>query len=416
MRIAIFAESFLPKMDGVTRTVCRLLDHLAARGHQSLLFVPEGAPAQYADTTIIGLPSLSMPVYPELRLAPPASGVEPRLWAFAPDLIHLVNPALLGLNGLHLAQKWDLPLVASYHTDLPGYAERYGMGLLREPLWSYFRWLHNKADLNLCPSRFTQRQLEAHGFQRVRLWPHGVDTQRFGPQHASRAWRERLSSGQTEALLLLYVGRLAVEKRLDWLRPVLDACPEARLALVGDGPARAHLETLFAGTPTVFTGYLAGDDLAAAYASADIFVFPSASETFGNVVLEAMASRLPVIAPDAGGQSDFVTHDETGLLFAQNDVRELISAVRRLLEDAPMRESMAESAHIFAKSQTWDLVMDDLLAGYKELIREKSHKKRLDRLPRPATPRNWLPRHSHGSEMGERKDRSSVSESTRSWN
>ncbi|MBN1582633.1 MAG: glycosyltransferase family 1 protein, partial [Anaerolineae bacterium] len=261
MRIAIFAESFLPKWDGVTNTLCYLLDHLAQTGHDSVMFAPKGEPATYAGTPIVGLPCFTFPLYPDLRLVPPLVNVKRQLQAFRPDLIHVVNPALLGLVGLRHARELDLPIVASYHTDIPGYAKRYGAPFLREPLWAYFRWIHNQADLNLCPSRFTKDELVAHRFERVRLWGRGVDTERFNPNHRDSVWRHRLSGGHPDAPLLLFAGRLAPEKRVDWLRPLLDAIPQVQLAIVGDGPARPELEALFDATPAVFTGYLQGEAL-----------------------------------------------------------------------------------------------------------------------------------------------------------
>jgi glycosyltransferase involved in cell wall biosynthesis len=368
MRIAIFSETFLPKWDGVANTVSHLLEHLANRGHQSLMFAPEGAPERYAATPIRGLPSLAFPLYPDLRLVPPVFNVERELRAFAPDLVHVVNPAFLGLVGLRQARALGLPLAASYHTDLPGYTTTYGVGLLKETVWSYFRWLHNQAALNLAPSHFTKRQLEAHGFQRVKVWSHGVDTERFHPRHRSAAWRRRLTGGHPDAPLLLYVGRLAPEKRLDWLRPLLDGLPGTRLALVGDGPIRTELETLFAGSPTVFTGYLQGEELSHAYASADLFVFPSDSETFGNVVLEAMASGLPVIAAGAGGPVDLVQDGYNGYLFEASRQEALLILTRRYLSDARATQRLARNARTYAETQRWDVVNDLLLDDYQLLI------------------------------------------------
>jgi phosphatidylinositol alpha 1,6-mannosyltransferase len=369
MRIAIFAESFLPKWDGVAKTVCHLLDHLAGRGHASLMFAPQGAPVRYAETPIVGLSSFVFPLYPELKLVPPVVNVRQQLADFRPDLVHLINPASLGLAGLRQARELGLPVVASYHTDIPGYAVQYGYELLRDPLWAYFRWLHNQADLNLCPSYFTQAELKAHGFQRVKIWSHGVDTERFSPRHRSEPWRLRLSGGCPELPLLLYVGRLATEKRVEWLRPVMSLLPEVRLAIVGDGPRRSELEELFADTPTTFTGYLRGRDLAQAYASADLFVFPSANETFGNVVLEAMASGLPVIAPRSGGPVDHVTDDENGFLFEPDDPAELAAPIHRLVSDPAYIRQLGANARAYAGAQSWEAILDGLLDDYAEVIR-----------------------------------------------
>ncbi|MDH7488202.1 MAG: glycosyltransferase family 1 protein [Anaerolineae bacterium] len=364
MRVALFTEVFLPKVDGVVNTLCRVLEHLRRRGHTGLVFAPDGGPGSFAGTRVIGLPSVAIPIYPELKLVPPLVDVEKELLEFDPDVVHIINPVSLGLAGLRAARSLGVPVVASYQTDLPGFAERWGLGLLREPLWAYFRWLHNQADLNLCPSCATQRELLSQGFERVQVWGRGVDTHRFNPAHRSAERRILLSGGHPEAPLLIYVGRLSPEKRVEWLLPVLKAVPEARLAIVGDGPSRPILERLFKDTNTVFTGHLGGDNLAQAYASGDIFVFPAANETFGNVVLEAMASGLPVVAPRAGEPSDLITHGERGLLFEPGDQDGLVDAVRHLVRDLEYARSLGASGRAYAETLNWELVLDGLFDSY----------------------------------------------------
>ncbi len=165
MRIAIFTETFLPKVDGIVTTICHLLDHLALRGHASILFAPQGGPKQCAQTPVIGLPGFTFPIYPELRLVPPWTPFSQEINDFKPDLILLLNPASLGMAGLLYSRRYNVPVVASYNTDIPGYAERWGMGYLRDPLWAYFRWIHNQADLNFAPSLFTLEEVSAQGFK-----------------------------------------------------------------------------------------------------------------------------------------------------------------------------------------------------------------------------------------------------------
>jgi glycosyltransferase involved in cell wall biosynthesis len=264
MRIALFTETFLPKTDGIAITLCRVLEHLARRGHTSLLFAPSGGPRRYAGTSVVGLTAVPFPLYPEFKWVPPTVDVSDRLHAFGPDIVHVFNPVSLGVAGLRHARELGVPVAASYQTDLPGFAARWGLGLLSELLWGYLRWVHDQADLNLCPSRFTQAQLAAQGFRNLRVWGRGVDVQRFSPGRMSAAWRSRLTDGHPDGPLIIAVGRLSPEKRLSMLRPVLDAVPEARLAIVGDGPQRRHLKRQFAHTPTVFTGYLHGLVLAPA--------------------------------------------------------------------------------------------------------------------------------------------------------
>jgi glycosyltransferase involved in cell wall biosynthesis len=210
-------------------------------------------------------------------------------------------------------------------------------------------------------------ELEAQGFHRVRIWTRGVDTARFSPTKFSPEWRRRLSGGEPEKPLLLYVGRVSVEKRLAWLHSVLSTIPGLRLAIVGDGPDRARLENLFAGLPVVFTGYLRGEELAHAYASADIFVFPAANETLGNVVLEAMSSGLVVVAANSGGPRDLINHRANGLLFTPESRGDLVRVIRDLLAIPGWMNQLRTAARAEALTRSWEVVFDALLEEYAML-------------------------------------------------
>ncbi|MCA9958460.1 MAG: glycosyltransferase family 1 protein [Anaerolineales bacterium] len=368
MRIALFTETFLPKVDGIVNTLCHLLEHLAVRGHDSILFAPTSPAPVYARTPLVTFSGRPFPLYPELKLVSPTVNIRQHLLDFQPDLVHAVQPITLGTAGIWHARRLGIPVVASYHTDIAGYAAQWGMEWLQGPIWHTFRAIHDKADLNLCPSTATLRQLQAQNFPRLRVWTRGVDTTQFHPQWRSSAWRQRLSDGHPDAPLLLYVGRLSLEKRVDWLRPLLDQFPHIRLSIVGDGPARDKLEQLFAGTPTHFTGYLRGADLAHAYAAADAFTFPSAHETLGNVVLEAMASGLPVVVARSGGPLDVVTQGQNGLFFDPDDPADFAAQVGKLLADAPLAAQLGQQARQTAERRSWTQVLDGLLADYAEVV------------------------------------------------
>jgi glycosyltransferase involved in cell wall biosynthesis len=259
--------------------------------------------------------------------------------------------------------------VASFHTDLPRYVAGYGLGLVEGAIWPLLRRVHNAAHVNLCPSAFTRRELRAHGVHRVGIWRGGVDTEHFHPRRRSLAMRARLTEGRPDAPLLLYAGRLAPEKNLELLAWVLDAHPGARLALVGDGPARPKLERVFRDTPTHFAGFLHGEELATAFASADVFVMPSRTETLGFVVLEAMASGTPVVAAEAGGIPDLVRHEENGLLFRPDGPHArgaAADAVGELLRSRGLRAQLARLARKTAENCTWPLETRRLLASYEE--------------------------------------------------
>jgi glycosyltransferase involved in cell wall biosynthesis len=284
---------------------------------------------------------------------------------FRPDLVHAVNPFILGLSGIYYARRLGVPLVASYHTKVAAYARYYSLNFFANAASWWTRQLHNRAEINLCTSKAAMDYLLKEGIKRVRLWPQGVDARRFRPDKASLEWRERLSGGHASGRLLLYVGRLAPEKGIECLKTILREVPGTRLAIVGDGPARRGLEREFAGTPAVFTGLLQGEDLAAAYASADAFLFPSTTDTLGLAMLEALASGLPIVAARSDASQEVVSEGENGLLYAANSAPALVAAVRRLFSDDAFREALAGRARAAAEKYDWE-GSTRVLRGYYE--------------------------------------------------
>ncbi len=281
MRVALVTENFLPKLDGVTRTLAMLLDHLHTRGHQAIVVGPEGSPPRYAGFRVFGVKGIPLPFYPELRALIPPLGLGDWLSRFDPEIMHVADPVLLGAAGISWAQRARVPLVASYHTNLAAYCSHYRLGAIGPVVWAYRRMLHNQCRATLCPSPSTAGELTRRGFANVGLWSRGVDTQLFTPARRSEAWRARIAPGATR--IVLYTGRLSYEKNLDALVEAYAAVEtaETHLALVGDGPARPDLERKLSRRRATFTGYLSGDALAEAYASSDVFAFPSLTETFG---------------------------------------------------------------------------------------------------------------------------------------
>lgn len=354
MRIALFTETFLPKFDGIVTRLSHTVDYLQRHGNQVIVFAPDGGITEYKGAKVYGVSGFPLPLYPELKLALPRPAIGHALDAFRPDIIHVVNPAVLGVAGLYYAKTHKLPLVASYHTHLPQYLQHYGLGMLEGLLWDLLKTAHNQARINLCTSTAMMQELSAHGIERVALWQRGVDTELFHPTNASQEMRIRLSQGHPESPLLLYVGRLGAEKEIERIKAVLAAIPQARLALVGDGPHRVALEKHFAGTPTHFVGYLTGKELASAFASADAFIFPSRTETLGLVLLEAMAAGCPVVAAKSGGIPDIVSSGVNGYLFdAHADDAGAIAATQRLLAEKQEREIIRQNARREAERWGW---------------------------------------------------------------
>ncbi len=368
MRIALFTETFLPKVDGIVTRLRHTVEYLERNGDRVLVVAPEGGLTEYKGAKIYGVPGMPLPLYPELKLALPPLGTKNAIEEFQPDLIHVVNPAFLGVGGIYYAKTMNIPLVASYHTHLPQYLQHYGLGALEGLLWELLKAVHNKARLNLCTSSAMVKELDTHGIERVDLWQRGVDTEMFQPHLASAHMRSRLSQGNPDDPLLLYVGRVSAEKQIDQIKPVLEAIPQARLAIVGDGPNREALETHFAGTKTNFVGYLQGLELASAFASADAFVFPSRTETLGLVLLEAMAAGCPVVAARSGGIPDIVTDGVNGYLFEPDDPDGAITATKSLLEATQAREELRHNARNEAEQWGWAAATQQLQGYYRSVL------------------------------------------------
>ncbi|MDQ7027504.1 MAG: glycosyltransferase family 1 protein [Anaerolineae bacterium] len=366
-RVAILTESFLPKVDGVSKTTYLTVRYLQETGREVLIFAPDSSVPNVGDSEVVGLPSVTMPAATETRIALPIPAIAKRIEAFQPDLIHLASPALMTVVGMAVGRELNIPVVANYQTDLPGYTAQYGFPLLENPLRSWLRYLHNGCHVNLVPSKSMGDTLRKQGFRRLRVWGRGVNLDRFNPQHFSQPMRDRLLNGRNpNSILCLYVGRLANEKSVHLLRKVADIEGIA-LTIVGDGQSREELETLFAGTGTYFTGYLYKDELATAFASADVFVFPGGHETFGQVVQEAMASGLATIVTNQGSVKDLVQEGKTGFI-VDHSTEGFAKAARILQENRALLQEISENARSTAEKHPWSAVMAQLEDYYREAV------------------------------------------------
>lgn len=379
MRVAIFTETFLPKIDGVVTILCQALERLRDKGHEVLLFGPPDMPESYAGARLFRTGGPRFPLYPEIYMALPHPRIGWALRSFRPDVVHVANPAFLGPTGITLARRMKLPLVASAHMDIPSYARLYVGPWAVRPAWALFRTLHNTADLNLVPSSWMLRDVRANGYKRVRWWRRGIDLTRFRPELRSAAMRERLSGGRPDQFLALYVGRISREKNVQHLRALADE-PGVRLALVGGGPELEQFRALFAGSGAVFTGFLRGDDVVAAYASADALVFPSTSETFGLAPLEAMACGLPVIGPMRGGLVDTLRDGVNALTYEPERPEEIVAKVHALRRAPELLAELRAGALAYARERSWQATMDQLIDFYQLAIRFHRHAQARKRL------------------------------------
>jgi phosphatidylinositol alpha 1,6-mannosyltransferase len=358
-RVAVLAEAFLPKIDGVSRTAYLTVRYLQETGREVLIFAPDSAVPAVGQSEVVALPSVSMPRAEETRAALPSLTIARRISEFRPDAVMMFSPAIMSVTGMAMARHLKIPAIAVYQTDLPGYMEHYGFPLFASPVRRWLRYIHNGCHLTLAPSRKVRDELRAYHFKRLRLWGRGVDIDLYQPAKRTADMRARLLGGRDEkSLLCVYVGRLANEKCVHMLRQVA-ATPGVALTIVGDGTLREELEQQFAGTGTVFTGYMVGDELAQAFASADVFFFPGAQETFGQVVQEAMASGLPSVVTNRGGVSGLVEDGITGII-CDHDEAAFARAAITLRDNPALRQQMSLTARQLAEQRPWSAVMGQL--------------------------------------------------------
>jgi phosphatidylinositol alpha 1,6-mannosyltransferase len=366
LRVAVVAESFLPSRNGVTTSVCRILEHLQRRGHDAVVICPGPAPETFAGAPVVGVPSFS---YRQFPVGLPSSKILATLRSFAPDVVHLASPFILGAAGAEAAARLDVPVVAVYQTDVPGFARRHHLGLLEGAAWARIRRIHERAAVTLAPSTSALDALEQQRIPRLRRWQRGVDSDRFTPaRRATPAVAELRHRLAPEGEVLVgYVGRLAPEKRVERLA-TLAGLAGMRLVVVGGGPARRSLERSLRSTRASFLGWLDGDDLANAYAALDLFVHTGTEETFGQTLQEAMASGVPVLAPGRGGPLDLVAPGLNGLLYPPEDDAGLRSAVESLIANPEQRAWMGQAARAGVERSTWGQLGDDLIGHYRSVL------------------------------------------------
>jgi phosphatidylinositol alpha 1,6-mannosyltransferase len=367
VKVAIVAESFLPEMNGVTHSLLHVLDHLSARGDDVMVIAPSSkgdAPASVSGAVVKRLPAVPLTGYKNVRIAiGGVARVRALLAEFGPDVVHLASPFVLGWRAAQAATQLGLPCVAVYQTDVPGYAGKYGLPMLENWAWSRVERIHLAATTTLAPSTDSVLKLRGHGIPRVQLWRRGVDTERFHPNKRSSAFRQAVAPNGER--IIGYVGRLALEKQVQDLAVLADV-PGTRLVIVGDGPQRAALEGIL--PHATFTGFLGGEDLAAAIASFDLFVHPGELETFCQTIQEAMASGVPVVATGRGGPVDLVDSSRTGWLYAPGRLDQLRGYVTDLIGDDAKRAAFGAAAFDQVQGRTWTSVCEALVGLYEDAM------------------------------------------------
>ena len=376
MRVALFSEVYWPMVSGVGVTLLRLTKALEERGHVVRVYtasyaLPKGQPDR---PEVHRSPSVPLFLYPDVQWAfPRLREIVEDLDRFRPDVVHVATEFALGLAGLKAARQLKIPVVASAHTDYDKYAARYGVDWALRLGWHYLRWFYGQAYRVLCPSRIYEEHLHARGVTHTGIWSRGVDPEEFHPRFRSDSYRAALGLGPDD-LLVTYIGRIAREKNLKHLLAAWKALRvdrgSAQLALVGRGPLEETIRKRR--IPGVHVlGLMHERMLAEAYASADIFVFPSTTETFGNSLLEAMGSGLPCLAANAAGVLEFARQGHNALLVSPNSIAALTQGLRRLMHDPSLRHRLAQGGLATAAYRGWDCIYEDLLEDYRAAIENR---------------------------------------------
>jgi glycosyltransferase involved in cell wall biosynthesis len=374
LRVALVTETYPPEVNGVAATIARVVEGLRARGHELQLIRPrqDNTPSasdeeRFVEVLMRGLP---IPRYPQLKLGLPSRRALVRLWTQQrPDIVHIVTEGPLGWSALQAAAQLKLPVVSDFRTNFHAYSRHYGVGWLRTPVMAYLRKFHNRTACTMVPTEALKSELSGAGFRGLRVVARGVDTQRFTPSKRSEALRASWGA-RPGTQVVLCVGRLAPEKNLGVLLDAVQAMradvsgPEQRLrlVLVGDGPERQRLQQRC--PDAFFAGVRHGDDLAAHYASADVFLFPSTTETFGNVVPEAMASGLAVVAYDHAAAGQLIRHGDNGLLARYDDASEFCRVARRIAGDWTLMRALAAQARATASRMDWTRIIEAIEGEY----------------------------------------------------
>ncbi len=386
MRVAVVTETWPPEINGVAMTISRMVAGLQQRGHQVQLVRPRqhsrDHPANEPNFEEVLHRGVPIPRYENLKLGLPAKQALVRLWSVQrPDLVHVVTEGPLGWSALAAATKLKIPCSSDFHTNFHSYSKHYGIGWLKKPIVAYLRKFHNKADCTLVPTSALLEDLEKHGYLNLRVVARGVDTHLFHPGKRSEALRLQWGV-RPEQPVAIYVGRLAPEKNLPVVMRAFHAmqlvCPETRLVLVGDGPERAVLQA--AHPACIFAGMRTGEDLAAHYASGDIFLFPSLTETFGNVTVEAMASGLAVIAYDYAAAAEYIQHGHNGLLADFDNAENFVQLAANLVNDPVRISEFGRRARATTEKIDWDCVHDEFEAALLEVIANAENVAELERL------------------------------------
>lgn len=378
MKIALYAGTYVKDKDGAVRTMYQLVSSFIEAGHEVVVWSPDVSGAENRHEKVNALPSVPIPLYPDYKLGFFSASTEKQLDAFRPDIVHISTPDIVGNRFLKYAARNGLPVVSVYHTDFPSYLGYYRLGFAENAVWKYLHRFYAACDAVFVPTLEMKSRLESHEIPNVEIWARGIDRKLFNPSRRSGSLRS--SWGAEEKAVIAYAGRFVWYKDIHVVMEVYDRFRKSELAdkvlfvMIGSGPEEGEMRQRM--PEAVFPGYLVGSSLPEAYASSDIFLFPSTTEAFGNVVLEAFSSGLPAVVSDEGGCQELVRLSEGGFIAGAGNHGQFFSYCMQLAQDRELYSKKQESGLLFAERMSWPVINGALIERYEEIIKTKAKVKR----------------------------------------
>jgi len=371
MKIALYTGTYVKDKDGAVKSITQLVSTCRNNGHKVTVWSPDvSSQDNHNGLTVHTMPAVPIPQYPDYKLGFFRPETRRQLDAFAPDIVHISTPDIVGKEFLHYAKKKALPLASAFHTDFPSYLKYYRLKFAERPLWKYLTWFYNCCDIVFAPNESVRLKLEDQNIRNVEIWSRGVDKELFDPSRRSQELRTRWNAdGRT---IFIYTGRFVLYKDIEVVMKVYERFLEAgyadrvRFVMIGSGPRESEMKRRM--PEAVFPGYLTGVELAEAYASGDIFLFPSVTEAFCNVVLEALASGLPAVVSDEGGCRDIVEKSGGGLVARSGDVDDFFGKCLELSGNAVRCRELKAHGLAFAETKSWSVINSVVIERYQNMV------------------------------------------------
>lgn len=373
MKIALYAGTYVKDKDGAVRSMYQLVASFLEAGHEVMVWSPDISSSEERHEKVIAMPSVPIPLYPDYKLGFFSASTETQLDDFGPDIVQISTPDIIGNRFLKYARNRGLPVVSMYHTDFPSYLDYYRLGFAENYVWKYLRKFYNACDVLFAPTREMKTRLESKGIDNVDVWGRGIDRTLFNPERRSDTLRNSWGAG--EKTVIAYAGRFVWYKDIRIVMEVYDSFNRSSLAndvlfvMIGSGPEEDELREKM--PDAVFPGYLVGTDLPEAYASSDLFLFPSTTEAFGNVVLEGFSSGLPAVVSNVGGCQELVRQSDGGFIAEAGDHEQFFDFCTQLIHDKGLYRKKRHNGLVLAERMSWPVINGALIEKYEDIIRRK---------------------------------------------